>query len=385
MAGGYNLQQSFSQQTYANVISALKTEISILDLSQAPDLSNLIMEVTPKLLNIGQSIGNIFQDYSQSVTNQSSTVPLSEEDKLYDLNNDGFLDEEESKQKQKQTTINNFTSSLDNIYFSKFNFTTKDLINFKELSRKDRKTVIEKYIISQATGSSQYQNVSSSINTIDNIIDINIRAGEALFKILRKTITVKGYVYDSSTNEPIRGATVRFTPSNDEIFDYYTDRTNRKGKFSIEIPRLAEGILSDLPQPPITNNPQLVTIDGTVYIPPTVDYHGFEVYVSDEIGNPTTPLYQQNMQGRSLSEIQTTLNQVGQTISQTENLRKIPGFKNFSIPQDSKYITAKKIGTNLKQILNNSGFVVSLKNGLIFLLYPCIYRQLYGILVRFYP
>jgi hypothetical protein len=343
--GGYNLKQipNGSVSSYNNVIDAFQNDSSLFDISKQLELRNLVLGITPRLISLTQ---NIVEDFIQ--VSQSQNLPLSAEEAEFDLNKDGILDNEEKQEYEKSQLIGTFTSSLDNIYFSKFGFTTQDLIDFNNLSRKDKNQIIETYLKNKATGSFEYQNISSSIVAIDQIIQSQISAGDELFKILKsnKLKTVRGKIYDSISNTPVKGAKVKFIPSNGEDFDYYNAISDRKGRFKLEIPKISDGILSATPPLPQTENPQLVTIDGDIQIPEDENPLGFEVYVSDEFGTPTTPLYQIITKRKPQQKTDTGDN--------TSSLNYIASFDNFSVPQDFKYLTAKKIGTNFKQILEGN-------------------------------
>jgi len=347
--GGYNLSQiPGSKPSYSNVINAFQNNPSLFDISKQTDLRTLVLNVTPRLISIAQTIVDDFIQVSQS-----RNLPLSLEEAEFDLNKDGVLDNEEKQEYEKSQLIGNFISSLDNIYFSKYGFTTAELIKFTDLPRNERNEVITNYIKTQVTPSTQYQNISSSINIINQIIQSQITAGEELFKILKsnKLKTVRGKIYDSVDNKPIKGAKIKFISADGEDFDYYNAISNRKGKFKIEIPKISNAVLAaNLPLPQ-TVNLQLVNIEGSIMIPENENPLGFEIYVSDIDGNPTTPLYKILTKKRPLTTINTQLNNLGQTISQTDNIRYIPGFSNFPVPQDFEYLTARKIGTNFKQTL----------------------------------
>jgi hypothetical protein len=351
--GGYNLKQipNGNAPNYNNIINAFQNDSSIFDISKQLELRNLILNITPRLTNLAQTLVDDFIQVSQS-----RNLPLSLEEAEFDLNLDGYLDDEEKQEYEKSQLIGTFTSSLDNEYFSKFGFTTQELINFTNLSRKDKNQIIETYLKTKATGSSQYQNVSSSVVIIDQIIQSQITAGDELFKILKsnKLKTVRGKIYDSISNTPVKGAKVKFFSPDGEDFDYYNAISDRKGRFKLQIPKISDGILSAAPPLSQTENPQLVTINGDIMIPEGEDPLGFTVYVSDENGTPTTPLYQVFPKKKSLETISTTLDSIGQTNNQTSNIRYIPGFSNFSVPQDFKYLTARKVGTNFKQILEGN-------------------------------
>jgi hypothetical protein len=355
---GYNLKQipNGDLPDYSNLINAFQSDSSLFDISKQLELRNLVLNVTPRLISLTQ---NIVEDFRQ--VSQSRNLPLSVEESEFDLNKDGVLDNEEKQEYEKSQLINTFTSSLDAIYFSKYGFTTADLIKFNDLPRKDKNKAIQTYVKNKVTGSSEYQNISSSVSLIERIIQSSISSGEELFKILKsnKLKTVRGKIYDSVTNTPIRGAKIKFMSSDGEDFDYYNDTSDRKGRFKIEVPKITDGILADNPPLPQTENPQLVTISGDIMIPENENPLGFVVYVSDEDGTPTTPLYQIFPKKKEITLIRTTVDNLGQTDSQVSSSRYIPGFSNFSVPQDFKYLTAQKIGTNFKQTLEGNTITYS--------------------------
>ena len=347
--GGYNLSQIPNPLfSYNNVINAFQNNPSLFDISQQTDLRTLVVNVTPRLISLTQ---NIVEDFIQ--TSQSRNLPLPLEEAEFDLNQDGILDNEERQEYEKSQLIGTFTSSLDENYFSRYGFTTSELIKFSDLPRNERNKVITNYVKTQVTSSDQYQNISSSVNIINQIIQSQITAGEELFKILKsnKLKTVRGKIYDAVDNKPIKGAKIKFIPSNGEDFDYYNTISNNKGKFKIEIPKISNAILAVNPPLPETVNPQLVDIEGSIMIPENENPLGFEVYVSDEDGTPTIPLYKIITKKRPFTTTNTQIDNLGQTIGQTSTNRYIPGFSNFSVPQDFKFLTARKIGTNLKQTL----------------------------------
>ena len=190
--GGYNLSQIPNPLfSYNNVINAFQNNPSLFDISQQTDLRTLVVNVTPRLISLTQ---NIVEDFIQ--TSQSRNLPLPLEEAEFDLNQDGILDNEERQEYEKSQLIGTFTSSLDENYFSRYGFTTSELIKFSDLPRNERNKVITNYVKTQVTSSDQYQNISSSVNIINQIIQSQITAGEELFKILKSNKLKTGFYYD---------------------------------------------------------------------------------------------------------------------------------------------------------------------------------------------
>jgi hypothetical protein len=117
---------------YTNVIEALQSP-KILDIASNPDLSTLITDFTPKLLDVAKAskdlLKNVKDDYKKSIRerNENGNIvlePLTEEESKFDENGDGNLDDEEKAELRKSKIINTFTSSLDNQYLKpKYNIT----------------------------------------------------------------------------------------------------------------------------------------------------------------------------------------------------------------------------------------------------------------------
>ena len=129
---------------YTNVIEALQSP-KILDIASNPDLSTLITDFTPKLLDVAKAskdlLKNIKDDYDKTIRERNENIkpvlePLTEEESKFDENGDSILNDEEKAELRKSKIINTFISSLDNQYFKpKYNITFQQIIDFKELSK----------------------------------------------------------------------------------------------------------------------------------------------------------------------------------------------------------------------------------------------------------
>ena len=373
-----------------NVLAALLDDTNLLDITKNKDLQILILKASGKLL----SLIKVPDDSLLSSAFPKHT--LSEEEKLYDLNGD----EELNKQETKAKIINDLTSSLESTILSKFNLKIENLTEFAKASDEERDKLLKEYIKSNP----KYQTISGSIDTqvklYSSIIKKQLDAGKELFTLIKSNnrVYVEGIIVDELTGEPIKGAKVEFSSPNYAIPERnFTDTTNKKGKFTIEIPKLepkqaplepmveltdiqkaqiinASNALNgtsnvspnqsssnfqfDNLSNPITNNPILITFNGSVYIPepltdepddlvvqttltgsnsgsisPTSsaipnpitlpDLSGYTLYTSkDENGTPTQPLY--------------------------SGVTDLSGSFNFSLPQDVEYISISKgSGTNI--------------------------------------
>ena len=341
---------------YINVIEALQSP-KILDIASNPDLSTLITDFTPKLLDIAKAskdlLKNVKDDYEKSIRERNENIkpvlePLTEEESKFDENGDGILDDEEKAELKKSKIIDTFTSSLDNQYFKpKYNITFQQIIDFKELSKKEKNQEIKKYVLTKPG----LELDSNKQTQIQLGIDSALLLGKEIFKLFASTKrkTVKGKIIDSSTNKPIKGALVKYYPSLGEEFDYHQDITGIRGKFSIEIDPLDIAPLK--PQNiPATENVNLFHISGEI-IPngyqivefPTaasankLGLDGYKVYVSeDEYGTPSKPSYEIAALPRLHSR---------QTQDDNNNpittYYYLPAFE-LDIPQNAKFLTAKK-------------------------------------------
>ena len=355
---------------YINVIEALQSP-KILDIASNPDLSTLITDFTPKLLDVAKAskdlLKNVKDDYEKSIResyieteldeNFNTTEvrkfkpilePLTEEESKFDENGDGILNDEEKAELRKSKIINTFISSLDNQYFKpKYNITFQQIIDFKELPKEEKNKEIKKYALKK----SGLELDSNQQNQIQLGIDSAILLGKEIFKLFASTKrkTIRGKIVDSSTNKPIKGALVKYYPSLGEEFDYHQDITGIRGKFSIEIDPLDIAPLK--PQNiPATENVNLFHISGEI-IPngyqivefPTaasankLGLDGYKVYVSeDEYGTPSKPSYEIAALPRLHSR---------QTQDDNNNpittYYYLPAFE-LDIPQNAKFLTAKK-------------------------------------------
>ena len=108
---------------YINVIEALQSP-KILDIASNPDLSTLITDFTPKLLDVAKTskdlLKNVKDDYEKSIresyieteldenskpteVRKSKPIlePLTEEESKFDENGDGILNDEEKAELRK--------------------------------------------------------------------------------------------------------------------------------------------------------------------------------------------------------------------------------------------------------------------------------------------
>ena len=368
---------------YINVIEALQSP-KILDIASNPDLSTLITDFTPKLLDVAKAskdlLKNVKDDYEKTIRERNENIkpifrptvlqigplteeesnrernknikpilePLTEEESKFDENGDGYLDDEEKAELRKSKIINTFTSSLDNQYFKpKYNITFQQIIDFKELSKEEKNKEIKKYAITKPG----LELDSNKQNQIQLGIDSAILLGKEIFKLFASTKrkTVKGKIVDSSTNKPIKAAKVKYYPLSGEEFDYHQDFTGIKGKFSIEIDPLDIAPLK--PQNiPITENIILSKISGkiipngrqiieysTIESADKLELNGYKVYVSDdEFGTPSSPSYEIAALPVLQTQIKKDINNNPFTI-----YYYLPSFE-LDIPTNAKFLTAKK-------------------------------------------
>lgn len=376
-----------------NVLTALLDDTNLLDITKNKELQNLILKTSGKLL----SLIKIPED--SPIKSAFPKHTLSEEEKLYDK--DG--DEELNKQETKAKILGDLKSQLETTVLSKFNLKVDDLTEFSKATDAERDKLLKEYI----KNNPKYQSVSGSIDTqvklYSSIIKKQFDAGKELFTLFKSNdrVYVEGIIVDELTGEPIKGAKVEFSSPNHLIPERnFTDTTNKKGKFIIEIPKLepkqaplepmveltdiqtaqiidAANVLNgtwngnispnqtssnfqfdNLSTPPTTNNPILITFSGSVYIPEPL---------TDE---PDDPVVQTTLTGSDTGSISPTSSAIpnpitlpdlsGYTLysSKDENgtptvplysgVTDLSGSFNFSIPQDVEYISLSKgSGTNI--------------------------------------
>ena len=421
------------------LIRIFTTQPNFLDISSNPSLANLISDFLPKFIALAQEsrviIKDISDDYKKTIQKRdedlvaypgsepvgSDPIPslflgvdgtpinpliLAPEGAKYDINGDGFLNEEEKKELEydikKEKLVNLLTSSLDaNLFIPKYNLTCQQLLDFKDLPLSSQTREIKKYLEnnSQVVG----DNLSTAVTTVSNIsqsvsqsieaVQLTIKAGKQFWETLTtaRRKSVKGKVIDLSTNKPVKGALVKYYPKDNEIYDYHQDYTNFQGKFKIFLDPIGQfntnlnissgfGIdylsLSAAFQPE-TTNPILVNISGEIdnnsitgtpqkspnpkdpiFQADIENLKGYIVYVSEnELGEPSKiySSYKTNVEPR-LVEYQ----EVDETTKKTITTFYYSPVYAIDIPQDSKFLSCKKgnrVSTiDLSKSVANSGF-----------------------------
>ena len=313
---------TYKAETY-NLIKIFTTKPNFLDLSSNLKLAQIIAEFTPKFIAIAQEskaiIKNISDDYKKTIQKRdedlvaypgsepvgSDPIPslflgvdgtpinpliIAPEGARYDVDGDGFLNEEEKKELEYdikvEKLVNLLTSSLDvTLFIPKYNLTCQQLLNFKELSFQSQSFEIRKYVernpqvvgYNLSTAVTTVSNISQSVSQSIAAVQQTIKAGKQFFDLLSTTKrkSVKGKIIDFTTKKPIKGALVKYYPKNGEDYYYHQDYTNSQGKFKIY---LAPTIFFDLDGNYIsfeqsqikpafqteTNNPILVFVNGLI-------------------------------------------------------------------------------------------------------------------------
>jgi hypothetical protein len=361
-----------------NAIDALVSDSNLLDITQNKDLQSLILKTAAKLL----SLIKIPDDNPPQSTLPNST--LSEEEKKFDVDGDEKLDKQESKSK----LIADFKTQLETTVLKKYNLTVDQLVEFKNLTKEERKKAIEQYVIDNPKFQSTSGAISTQVNLFDSLIDKQLNAGKELFDLIKKDdrIYVSGIVIDEITGDPIKGAKVTFSSPNYEPSSNFTDTTNRKGTFTIEIPKLKEG-QAPLPQltpeemaqinnvlnafngrpnlpisatssfnTPITNNPILIPFNGSIYIPFPIDENLDTTTVEttltgSNITSSTNPIMLPDLSGYSLYTSKDSTGTPTQPLY--TGVTDLSGSFSFSIPQDAEYVTLSK-GSGTSIILYNT-------------------------------
>jgi hypothetical protein len=364
-----------------NAIDALVSDSNLLDITQNKDLQSLILKTAAKLLSLIK-----IPDDNPSVTLPNST--LSEEEKKFDVNPDGNPDGKLDKQESKSKLIADFKTQLETTVLKKYNLTVDQLVEFKNLTKEERKKAIEQYVANNPKIQSTPEAISAQVNLFDSLIDKQLNAGKELFDLIKKDdrIYVSGIVIDEITGDPIKGAKVTFSSPNYEPSSNFTDTTNRKGTFTIEIPKLKEG-QAPLPQltpeemaqinnvlnafngrpnlpisttssfnTPITNNPILIPFNGSIYIPFPIDENLDTTTVEttltgSNITSSTNPIMLPDLSGYSLYTSKDSTGTPTQPLY--TGVTDLSGSFSFSIPQDAEYITLSK-GSGTSIILYNT-------------------------------
>jgi hypothetical protein len=349
-----------------NVIDALVSDSNLLDITQNKDLQSLILKTAAKLL----SLIKLPEDNPPQSALPKST--LSEEEKKFDVNPDGKLDKQETKAK----LIADFKTQLEKTVLGKYNLTVDQLVEFKNLTKEERKKAIEQYVASNPKIQAVSGAISTQVNLFSSLIDKQLSAGKELFDLVKKDdrVYVSGVVIDEITGDPIKGAKVTFTSPNYEPSDNFTDTTNRKGKFTIEIPKLKEG-QAPLPQLtpeemaqvnsvlnafngrpnlptsntssniPVTNNPILIPFSGSIYIPFPIDENPDNsstetTLTGSNITSSVNPIMLPDLSGYSLYTAKDSTGTPTQPLY--TGVTDLSGSFSFYIPQDAEYITLSK-------------------------------------------
>ena len=342
-----------------NVIAALLNDTNLLDITKNKELQTLIIKTSGKLFTL-------------------VTVP---EEKISDTN----TDEELNKQETKAKLIGDFKIQLEETVLGKFNITVDDLVEFKSLTKEEKNTILKNYL----TDNPKYQSISGSIDTkitiYSSLIDKQLNSGKELFDLVKSNerIYVSGIVVDELTGDPVKGAQVEFTSPTYDSISAFKDITNKKGKFTIEIPSasfndpLAKltpeeieqvakvNLLLNLPKTNqtssnfpssnvTTNNPILLNFIGSINVPYPV------------LEEPDEPVVQSNLTGSNSIILTATPNPItipdlsGYTLYSAKDetgtptqplysgITNLSGSFQFFIPKDVEYVSVSKgSGTNI--------------------------------------
>ena len=342
-----------------NVIAALLNDTNLLDITKNKELQTLIIKTSGKLFTL-------------------VTVP---EEKISDTN----TDEELNKQETKAKLIGDFKIQLEETVLGKFNITVDDLVEFKSLTKEEKNTILKNYL----TDSPKYQSISGSIDTkitiYSSLIDKQLNSGKELFDLVKSNerIYVSGIVVDELTGDPVKGAQVEFTSPTYDSISAFKDITNKKGKFTIEIPsasfndplakltpeeieQVAKVNLllntpktnqtsSNFPSSNVTtNNPILLNFIGSINVPYPV------------LEEPDEPVVQSNLTGSNSIILTATPNPItipdlsGYTLYSAKDetgtptqplysgITNLSGSFQFFIPKDVEYVSVSKgSGTNI--------------------------------------
>ena len=342
-----------------NVIAALLNDTNLLDITKNKELQTLIIKTSGKLFTL-------------------VTVP---EEKISDTN----TDEELNKQETKAKLIGDFKIQLEETVLGKFNITVDDLVEFKSATKEERNTILKNYL----TDNPKYQSISGSIDTkitiYSSLIDKQLNSGKELFDLVKSNerIYVSGIVVDELTGDPVKGAQVEFTSPTYDSISAFKDITNKKGKFTIEIPsasfndplakltpeeieQVAKVNLllnspktnqtsSNFPSSNVTtNNPILLNFIGSINVPYPV------------LEEPDEPVVQSNLTGSNSIILTATPNPItipdlsGYTLYSAKDetgtptqplysgITNLSGSFQFFIPKDVEYVSVSKgSGTNI--------------------------------------
>ena len=342
-----------------NVVAALLDDTNLLDITKNKELQTLIIKTSGKLFTL-------------------VTVP---EEKISDTN----TDEELNKQETKAKLIGDFKIQLEETVLGKFNITVDDLVEFKSATKEERNTILKNYL----TDNPKYQSISGSIDTkitiYSSLIDKQLNSGKELFDLVKSNerIYVSGIVVDELTGDPVKGAQVEFTSPTYDSISAFKDITNKKGKFTIEIPsasfndplakltpeeieQVAKVNLllnspktnqtsSNFPSSNVTtNNPILLNFIGSINVPYPV------------LEEPDEPVVQSNLTGSNSIILTATPNPItipdlsGYTLYSAKDetgtptqplysgITNLSGSFQFFIPKDVEYVSVSKgSGTNI--------------------------------------
>ena len=144
-----------------NAIDALVSDSNLLDITQNKDLQSLILKTAAKLL----ALIKLPEDNPLQSALPKST--LSEEEKKFDVNPDGKLDKQETKAK----LIADFKTQLEKTVLGKYNLTVDQLVEFKNLTKEERKKAIEQYIANNPKFQAVSGAISIQVNLFSSLID----------------------------------------------------------------------------------------------------------------------------------------------------------------------------------------------------------------------
>jgi hypothetical protein len=288
----FNLQKaqnsidSVQRQFNPQVITTLVSTPDLLNPVKNDQLRALLSTITTKLINLirekrQERIAQKEREAAALESNQplepEVLKPLTIEEEEYDIDKDGILNAKEKRTK----LIADFKKELNNQVFQKYGIDIEGIEFFLKSDKESRKNQIVQFVKTNP----KYLSTSGSIDDFVKKIDRQIETGKELFSIFKKgdMSFVEGQVVDSKTNLPIKGALVTFTDSSGETLLSYTDRTNKNGEFTIEIPQSPS---TTPPLPPLTPEQQAV-IDAYNYA-----FYGIKPPPTSSIPTPTgvTPL-----------------------------------------------------------------------------------------------
>jgi hypothetical protein len=267
----FNLQKaqnsidSVQRQFNPQVITTLVSTPDLLNPVKNDQLRSLLSTITTKLINLirekrQERIAQKEREAAALESNQplepEVLKPLTIEEEEYDIDKDGILSAKEKRTK----FIADFKKELNEQVFQKYGIDIEGIEFFLKSDKESRKNQIVQFVKTNP----KYLSTSGSIEDLVKKIDRQIETGKELFSIFKKgdMSFVEGQVVDSKTNLPIKGALVTFTDSSGETLLSYTDRTNKNGEFTIEIPQSPS---TTPPLPPLTPEQQAV-INAAIYV-----------------------------------------------------------------------------------------------------------------------